>query len=544
MSNYIPSTPVPDNEPVQGYAPGSPERAAVKAELERQSKRVVEVPCVIGGKRVRTKQFGEVVMPHEHATVIARFHMAGAREAQRAIDAAMKARPAWAAMPWQDRAAIFLKAANLLCGPYRARMNASTMLGQGKNIFQSEIDAVCELADFWRFNCKYAEEIYADQPPINPPGVWNQLEHRPLDGFIFAITPFNFTSIAANLPTAPALMGNVAVWKPSETASHSAQLIMEILHEAGLPDGVVNMLPGDGPTIGNAVLDHPDLAGVHFTGSTPTFQHIQQVIAGKLAKYRNYPRVVGETGGKDFVFVHESADPLQVAVALVRGAFEYQGQKCSAASRSYLPQSMWPKVRRHMEKMLREITVGDPRDFRNFVNAVIDRRAYDKITGYIKAAKRSRDASIEFGGNYSDKLGYFIDPTVIVAKKPDYRTMVEEIFGPVLTVFVYKEKDYEKTLAICNDSSPYALTGSIFARDRGVINHAAAALADCAGNFYINDKPTGAVVGQQPFGGARASGTNDKAGSALNLLRWVSPRTIKETFVAPTDYRYPFMGEE
>ncbi|MCB1188416.1 L-glutamate gamma-semialdehyde dehydrogenase [bacterium] len=544
MSNYIPKIPVPGNEPVLGYAPGSAEKAAVKAELKKQSAKAIDIPCIINGRNVRTGKTGEVVMPHEHGTVIAKFHMAGAKEAQRAIDAALKARPAWAALPWQDRAAVFLKAADLLAGPYRAKMNASTMLGQGKNIFQSEIDAVCELADFWRFNCWYAEQIYADQPPISPSGIWNQLEHRPLDGFIFAITPFNFTSIQANLPTAPALMGNVAVWKPSETAMHSAALIMEILHEAGLPEGVVNMLPGDGPTIGNAVLHHPDLAGVHFTGSTATFQYIQRVVADNLPKYRNYPRVVGETGGKDFVFVHESADPLAVAVALVRGAFEYQGQKCSAASRAYVPAGMWPKVRQHMAKMLSEIKVGDPRDFRNFVNAVIDRRAYDKITGYIKAVRRSKDATIEFGGEFSDKVGFFIDPTVILAKKPDYRTMVEEIFGPVLTIHVYKEKDYEKMLGICNETSPYALTGSIFARDRRVINHAAAALADCAGNFYINDKPTGAVVGQQPFGGARASGTNDKAGSALNLLRWVSPRTIKEAFVPPTDYRYPFLAEE
>jgi 1-pyrroline-5-carboxylate dehydrogenase len=544
MSNSTPKIPIPVNEPVQSYAPGSPERAAIKAELARQSSRVVEIPAIVGGRRVRTGNMNEVLMPHAHSHVIAKFHMSSQALCQRAIDAALKARPAWSAMPWQDRAAIFLKAADLLAGPYRQVMNASTMLGQGKNIFQSEIDAVCELADFWRFNCKFAEDIYAEQPPVNPPGVWNRLEQRPLDGFVFAITPFNFTSIAANLPTAPALMGNVAVWKPAETQMHSAQVIMDILHEAGLPDGVVNMLPGDGPTVGGAVLKHPDLAGVHFTGSTGTFQYIQRVIGENIASYRNYPRVVGETGGKDFVFVHSSAEARQVAVALVRGAFEYQGQKCSAASRAYIPASLWPKVRKHMAGMLAEITTGDPRDFRNFVNAVIDRRSYDKITAYIKAAKRSKDATIEFGGEYSDKVGYFVEPTVILAKKPDYRTMVEEIFGPVLTTYVYKDTDYGKMLKVCNDTSPYALTGSIFARERGVIVAASAALADCAGNFYINDKPTGAVVGQQPFGGARASGTNDKAGSPLNLLRWVSPRTIKETFVAPREYRYPFMDAE
>ena len=544
MNNSIPNIPIPDNEPVLNYAPGSPERDAIKAELKRQSGRVIDIPCIIGGKRVRTGDTENVTMPHDHSHAIGTFHKAGRKEAERAIKAAMAARDSWAAMPWQDRAAIFLRAADLLTSTWRQKFNASTMLGQGKNIFQSEIDAVCELADFWRFNAWYAEQIYSDQPPISPAGVWNRLEHRPLDGFIFAISPFNFTSIAANLPTAPALMGNVCVWKPSETATHSAWYIMDLLKEAGLPDGVVNMLPGDGPTIGGVVTTHPDMAGIHFTGSTATFQHLQRVVGENIASYRNYPRLVGETGGKDFVFAHSDVDPKQLAVALVRGAFEYSGQKCSAASRAYIPRSIWPRVQKHMHRMLSEITTGPPTDFRNFVNAVIDKRSYDKITGYIKGAKRSKDASIDFGGEFSSKVGYFVEPTVILAKKPDYRTMVEEIFGPVLTIHVYADRDFEKMLRICSETSPYALTGSIFSRDRSVIVHASKVLENCAGNFYINDKPTGAVVGQQPFGGARASGTNDKAGSSLNLLRWVSPRTIKETLNAPTDYRYPFMAAE
>ncbi|MBN2083427.1 L-glutamate gamma-semialdehyde dehydrogenase [bacterium] len=544
MPNSMPFIPDPINEPITPYAPGTPERAALQAKLKQIANKKVEVPLIIGGKRVRTGKTANLVCPHEHEHVLGKYHKGDAKTVERAIAAAKKAWPEWALMPWEHRMAIFLKAAELLAGPYRDTLNAVTMLNQSKNAFQAEIDSACELIDFWRFNPWYAQQVYEQQPPMQPTGIWNYVEQRPLEGFVFAVTPFNFTSIAGNLPTAPAMMGNTVVWKPASSAVYNAYIIMEILNKAGLPDGVINMVPGSGGSIGNPVMASPDLAGVHFTGSTAVFQNMWKVVGENIAKYQSYPRIVGETGGKDFVFVHASAEADAVATALVRGAFEYQGQKCSAASRAYLPKSLWPKVSKKLYSMLETITIGDVQDFTNFMNAVIDQNAYNDITGYIKYAKRHANAKVEFGGGFSDKVGYFIEPTVIVAKDPHFKTMEEEIFGPVLTIYVYNDKDYEKTLRIANETSPYALTGAIFATDRQAVVQAYAVLTHAAGNFYINDKPTGAVVGQQPFGGSRASGTNDKAGSMINLLRWVSPRTVKETFCPPTDYRYPFLGRD
>jgi 1-pyrroline-5-carboxylate dehydrogenase len=482
-------------------------------------------------------------MPHDHQHQLASFHGVGPNEMQKAVDAALRAKPAWEALSWNDRAAVFLKASDLLAGPYRDLLNSATMLGQSKNAYQAEIDSACELIDFLRFNSYFYQEILKVQPNSSP-GVWNRTEYRPLEGFVLAITPFNFTAIAGNLPAAPALMGNTVIWKPSDTQMLSAHYTMKLFQEAGLPDGVINLIAADGPTTGQTLLSHPDLAGVHFTGSTRTFQTIWGTLGENIAKYRSYPRIVGETGGKDFIFAHPSADPEALVTALVRGAFEYQGQKCSAASRAYIPRTLWEKIKDRLHAEVSSLKMGDVRDFRNFVNAVIDEKSFNKISGYLDHAKSSPDAKIWVGGHTHGNRGYFVEPTVIVAQQPHYKSMVEEIFGPVLSVFVYEEKDLEETLQICDRSSIYSLTGAIFAQDRKVIAWMTERLKHTAGNFYINDKPTGAVVGQQPFGGARASGTNDKAGSALNLYRWLSPRSIKETFVPPKKHHYSFMNEE
>jgi 1-pyrroline-5-carboxylate dehydrogenase len=540
MSNGIFSVPDPRNEPILAYAPGSPERRALRAQMEKMSKEVIEIAPRIGGRAVQTGVTAEAVMPHNHRHVLAVWHKAGPKEVGQAIGAALDAHRTWSRMPWEHRAAVFLKAADLLAGPYRMVLNAATMLGQSKTAHQAEIDSACELIDFWRFNVAYAEEIYRQQPRSSP-GCWNYVDYRPLEGFVFAITPFNFTSIAGNLPTAPAIMGNTVLWKPAASSMYAAHFIMEVLETAGLPPGVVNMLPGMGADVGDPVLASPDLAGVHFTGSTATFQGIWETVGRNIRRYKGYPRIVGETGGKDFVFAHPSAEVLALATALVRGAFEFQGQKCSAASRAFIPASLWPALEAALREQIAEIRVGDVADFGNFMGAVIDRAAFAKIRGYIDFARSSPDAEILVGGACDDAKGYFIEPTLVLAKRPDLRLMREEIFGPVLTVYVYKDQEMDETLRICDQGSQYGLTGAVFARDRGAIATIAEALRHAAGNFYINDKPTGAVVGQQPFGGGRASGTNDKAGSALNLLRWVSPRTIKETFVPPADFRYPFM---
>ena len=542
MSNGIFSVPAPRNEPVLAYTPGSPERKALRAELDRMAGQVVEITPRIGGRRVTTGRTMDIVMPHDHRHVLAVGHKAGASEVQRAVDAAGAAHHDWSRLPWHERAAIFLRAADLLAGSYRMTLNAATtMLGQSKTAHQAEIDAACELIDFWRFNVAFAEEIYRQQP-LSSPGAWNRLEHRALEGFVFAVTPFNFTSIGGNLPTAPAILGNTVVWKPASTALYAAYFIMEILEAAGLPPGVINMVPGSGAEVGDLALASPALAGIHFTGSTATFQGMWETVGRNIRQYRSYPRIVGETGGKDFVFAHASADVPALATALTRGAFEYQGQKCSAASRAFIPASLWPAVQERLLQQIAEIRVGDPADFTNFMGAVIDANAFATIKGYIDHARQSRDAAILAGGGCDDGKGYFVEPTVVLAKRPGLKLMREEIFGPVLTVWVYEDLDLETALEICDSGSPYALTGAVFARDRAAIVRIADALTHAAGNFYVNDKPTGTVVGQQPFGGARASGTNDKAGSVLNLLRWVSPRAIKETFVPPTDFRYPFMA--
>ncbi len=542
MSNAFYQIPPAKNEQVLSYAPGSAERAELQATLQQLKNESWDIPMTIGGRNVKTRKKIAIHPPHEIHHQLGVYNEGSAKHVKQAIDAALTAKPAWENMPWQDRAAIFLKAADLLAGPFRQRMNAATMLAQSKNAFQAEIDSVAELCDFFRFNAQFMEEMYQQQPPVSPSGVWNRLEYRALEGFIFAITPFNFTSIAANLPAAPALMGNTVVWKPAETQIYSAAVIMELLEAAGLPDGVINLVFVDGPAAGKVVFNHPEFAGLHFTGSTKVFQQLWQIIGNNISKYNSYPRIVGETGGKDFVMVHPSADAKEVATALVRGAFEYQGQKCSAASRAYLPKSLWKEVKAFMRKDLKSIKMGSPEQFENFINAVISETAFDKITKYIEKARKSKEAKIIMGGKYDKSEGYFIEPTVIEAKDSQFSTMCEEIFGPVLTVYAYPDAQYEATLEIVNTTSPYALTGAIFSKDRAAVNLAMQKLKHAAGNFYINDKPTGAVVGQQPFGGARASGTNDKAGSILNLYRWVSPRTIKENFNPPTDYRYPFMG--
>jgi 1-pyrroline-5-carboxylate dehydrogenase len=540
MASALYTTPIPVNEPVRSYAPGTPEREAIKARLDEMAKEPVDIPLVIGGKDVRTGETEELCMPHDHGHVLGTWHKAGPDEIRAAIAATRKAWGEWASWPWEERAAVFLKAADLLAGPWRDTVNAATMLGQSKTIHQAEIDAACELVDFWRFNVHFAEKIYEEQP-MSAPGMWNRMDHRPLEGFVYAVTPFNFTSIGGNLPTAPAIMGGVSIWKPSRTSILSNYYVMRVLQEAGLPDGVVNFMLGSGGPITEALVTSRDFAGLHYTGSTEVFQMLWGRISDNLRNYRNYPRIVGETGGKDFVLAHASCDVRELVTALVRGAFEYQGQKCSAVSRAYVPRSIWPQVEEGLAEMVSSIKMGDPRDFRNFMCAVIDEGAFKKIGLYIEEAKNGDDMEIVLGGGCEGDKGWFVEPTVVLSKEPKTRLMCEEIFGPVLTVHVYPDGKWRETLGLVDATSEYALTGAVFARERRAIDEAARALRYTAGNFYINDKPTGAVVGQQPFGGGRASGTNDKAGSRLNLIRWISPRSIKETHAPPKDYRYPFM---
>ena len=532
--------PTPHNEPVLDYRKGSPERARLEVELTRIAGEEIEIPCVIGGERVTTGRVEAVRMPHDHAHVLARFHQAGEGELARAADAARAARRAWESMRWEARAAVFLRAAELIAGPRRMTLNASTMLGQSKTCHQAEIDSACELIDFLRFNAAFAARLYAEQPESGP-GVWNATDLRPLEGFVFALTPFNFTAIGGNLPTAPALMGNTVIWKPAETQTLAAWYTFLALEEAGLPPGVINFLPGPGVVLAPAAVDHPDFAGIHFTGSTSVFQDLWRRAAGNLERYRSYPRLVGETGGKDFILAHASADPDALVTAIVRGGYEYQGQKCSAASRVYVPDSLWRRIQQPLCDTIASLKMGDVRDFRNFLGAVIKKAAFDKHAAAIAEAKSAARARVLVGGETDSSRGWFVRPTLIQADDPDFRTMRDELFGPIVTLHVYPERAWSETLALVDRTSPYALTGAVFARERTVLEEASRALRHAAGNFYLNDKPTGAVVGQQPFGGARASGTNDKAGSALNLLRWVSARTIKETFVPPTDYRYPYL---
>ncbi|MFL3014715.1 MAG: L-glutamate gamma-semialdehyde dehydrogenase [Candidatus Neomarinimicrobiota bacterium] len=532
------------NEPVRSYEPGSIDRKNLQNKYDKMANEVIEIPLIIGGKEVRTEDQEQCVMPHDHQHILGNFHMAGENEVQLAIDSSMSAWKTWSKVGLGERTKIFRKAAELLQGPWRDTINAATMLNQSKNAFQAEIDAACELIDFFNFNCQYAEDIYGNQPLISPEGVKNSLEYRPLEGFVFAITPFNFTSIAANLPCAPALMGNVALWKPASSAVLPCYFIMKMLEEAGLPDGVINFIPGSGAKVGDPVLTDSNLAGVHFTGSTQTFQHIWKTIGKNIDGYKTYPRIVGETGGKDFCLAHESVNVNELATAMIRGAFEFQGQKCSAMSRAYIPTSIWQDVKDVYLSDLESVKIGTPRDFTNFVNAVIDKNAFDSISEYIDFAKVSPDAEIISGGSYDDSEGYFIEPTTIITTDPHFKTMEEEIFGPVLTIYLYNPSDWEKTMDLVDKTSPYALTGCVMGNDRSAIKQAKEHLTHSAGNFYINDKPTGAVVGQQPFGGSRASGTNDKAGSELNLQRWISIRTVKETFDTPTDYRYPFLKED
>jgi 1-pyrroline-5-carboxylate dehydrogenase len=541
MHNAFFNPPNAVNEPILSYLPGSPERAKLQKALADARSTELEIPMYIGKELVFTETKIRLSPPHDHQHTLGFASEGNAQHVTMAIDAALAARTQWAAMAWEQRASIFLKAADLLAGPYRAKINAATMLGQSKNAFQAEIDAACELIDFLRFNVAFMKEIYTQQP-VSSNGVWNRLEYRPLEGFVFALTPFNFTAIAANLPASAAMMGNVTVWKPAYTQIYSAQVIMEVFREAGLPDGVINLIYVDGPVAGDVIFKHPDFAGIHFTGSTGVFQTIWKTIGENIQRYKAYPRIVGETGGKDFVLAHRSADAKAVAVGLVRGSFEYQGQKCSAASRAYIPSNLWEAVKGFMIEDLASIKMGGTEDFSNFINAVIDEKAFDKISGYISEAKTSAGVEVVAGGGFDKSKGYFIEPTVLKVEDPRYKTMSEEIFGPVLTIYVYDENEFEHALELVDSTSPYALTGAIFSKDRYAIELATKRLENAAGNFYINDKPTGAVVGQQPFGGARASGTNDKAGSLVNLYRWVNARTIKETFVSPTDYRYPFLG--
>jgi len=543
MPKGIFKVPEPINERIRDYAPGTRERADLQAEIERLRSQELDIPMVIGGKEVRTDNKVSIHPPHDHKYVLGHYHKGDASHVRMAIEAAMEAKDKWAKLSWEHRAAIFLKAADIIAGPLGDTVNAATMLAQSKNVMQAEIDSACEMADFLRFNVKYMTEIY-EQQPISSEGIWNRLEQRPLEGFVFALTPFNFTSIAGNLPSAPAMMGNTVVWKCSKTQVYSAKVLMDAFIEAGVPAGVINLVFVSGPVAGEEIFNHPDFAGIHFTGSTGVFQGMWKTIGGNIEKYKSYPRIVGETGGKDFIFAHPTADREALVVAMVRGAYEYQGQKCSAASRAYIPQSMWPDVRKQMENMMKGIKMGPPEDFTNFFNAVIDETTFDKLAGFIDRAKTDKDAEVIIGGAYDKSVGYFIEPTVILASDPKYVTMEEELFGPILTIYVYDDEKIPETVEILNSTSMYALTGAIFAQDRYAIECLTEKLKDSAGNFYINDKPTGAVVGQQPFGGARGSGTNDKAGSMINLLRWVSPRTIKENFVPPKDYRYPFMEEE
>ena len=541
--NGVFRVPQPSNEPVRGYAPGSQEKRSLKAKLAEMRASEIEIPLIIGGEEVRTGNLGTCIVPHAHGHVLARYHKAGKAEVERAILAARAAHATWSRMPFIDRAAVLLRAAELLAGPWRDTVNAATMLGQSKTVFQAEIDSACELIDFWRFNPHFAQKVYEDQPASSP-GVWNRVEYRPLEGFVFAVTPFNFTSIAGNLPVSPALMGNTVLWKPASTAVYSAYQVMKVLMAAGLPAGVINLVVGSGADVGDPVLASPSLAGIHFTGSTAVFQQMWRTIGANIGSYRAYPRIVGETGGKDFVFAHASADVDSLVTALVRGAFEYQGQKCSAASRAYIPASLWPRVKAGLVAQIAEIRMGDPEDFTNFMSAVIDASAFKTIQGYIEHARTSPAAEIVVGGGADDRVGYFIEPTVVLTTDPAFKLLREEIFGPVLTVFVYPDADLDRALELCDTGSPYGLTGSVFATDRTTIRKVEERLRDAAGNFYINDKPTGAVVGQQPFGGARASGTNDKAGSLWNLIRWTSPRAVKETFVPPKHFGYPFLGEK
>jgi 1-pyrroline-5-carboxylate dehydrogenase len=535
--------PEPRNEPVKDYAPGSPERADLQQRLRELERDRIEIPLVIGGKDVKTGETFEAVMPHRKSHVLADVNSGGPAEVEQAIAAAREARHDWTHMPWEDRAAIFLRAAELLAGPWRSTLNAATMLGQSKTAHQAEIDAACELTDFWRFNVEFMTRIYKEQPS-SAPGTWNRLEYRPLEGFVFAVTPFNFTAIAGNLPAAPALMGNTVVWKPASTAAFSAYFLMRLLQDAGLPDGVINLVYGSGAKIGDAALASPELAGIHFTGSTAVFNSMWKTVGSNVGEYRNYPRIVGETGGKDFIVAHPSADVEAVATAIVRGSFEYQGQKCSAASRVYAPSNLWPELRERLADEIKELKVGDVSDFSNFMGAVIDSKALATQREAIEEAKSAAKAKVLVGGGIEDEEGFFVEPTVIETEDPNFRTMQDELFGPVVTAYVYPEKQWEDTLELVDRTAPYGLTGAVFARDRSAIEDANEKLEYAAGNFYVNDKPTGAVVGQQPFGGARASGTNDKAGSMWNLIRWVSPRTIKETFVPPKDYRYPYMAED
>lgn len=536
----IARTPIPLNEPVRAYAPGSAETLRLQKEIARQWGEVVEIPCVIGGKPVYTGRTRDVTSPCEHGHVLARVHLGGPAEIEAAVQAAEAARASWAALPWEARVGVFLRAAELLAGPWRDRVNAATMIGQAKTVHQAEIDAACELIDFWRFNTHYYRQILEDQPPVDAPGTWNRMEHRPLDGFVFAITPFNFTSIGLNLPTSPAICGNTVVWKPATTSALSSWHLFQLLEAAGLPAGVINLLFGEGASVANPVLLRPELAGVHFTGSTGVFQGMWRIIGENIASYRQYPRIVGETGGKDFILAHPSADPMALSVAIARGGFEYQGQKCSAASRVYVPRSLWPTVRDATVEAVRSFRQGHVADFSNFVSAVIDERAFRNHSAYQALARAEGEVLV--GGTADRSVGWYIHPTLVRVDDPHHRLMEEEIFGPVVTAFVYEDAAWDEALRLVDSTSPYALTGAVFARDRGVIDQASVALRHAAGNFYINDKPTGAVVGQQPFGGSRASGTNDKAGSPLNLLRWISPRAIKETFVPPVDWRYPFLG--
>jgi 1-pyrroline-5-carboxylate dehydrogenase len=543
MHPAISKAPIPGNEPVKSYAPGSPERASLKARLVEMSAARIDMPLVIDGKDVRTGKLGQAVMPHRHAHVLGEFHQGGETEVQSAIDAAMKAHRDWANLPWEARASVFLKAADLLQGPYRDVLNAATMLGQSKTCHQAEIDSACELIDFFRFNVAFYQQLLQEQPQSSP-GMWNRMEHRPLEGFVFAASPFNFTSIAGNLPTAPALCGNTVVWKPASTAVYSAHFLMQLLKEAGLPDGVINLVIGSGADIGDPVLASRHLAGIHFTGSTQVFQQMWRTVGSNIGEYASYPRLVGETGGKDFIVAHASADPIALTTAIIRGAFEYQGQKCSAASRVYVPSNLWPRIKDALVALVEGIEVGDVADFSNFMGAVIDASSFRKQKAAIDEATSSSDATILVGGECDDSEGWFVRPTIITTTNPAYRTLCEELFGPVLTLYVYDERKWLETLDLVDTTGPYALTGAIFAQDRYAIEQGLERLRNAAGNFYINDKPTGAVVGQQPFGGARASGTNDKAGSILNLIRWISPRSIKETFVPPGNYRYAFMGDD
>ena len=543
MSNAYFKVPKPYNEPIKSYEPGSPERKEVQVTLQQMQEQNIEIPLIIGGKEIKSGDTVEIKAPHNHDITLGFYHRAGSKEVDQAIEAALEARQIWAWMPWEHRVSIFLKAADLLSGPWRAKLNAATMLGQSKTIYQSEIDAVAELCDFWRFNCFYMTQLMSDQP-YSPPGMWNRMEYRPLEGFVFAVTPFNFTSIAGNLPTAPVIVGNVALWKPASSAVYSAYFLMKLLVEAGLPAGVINFIPGSGGQVGNPVMASPQLAGIHFTGSTEVFQSMWKTVGNNIANLKYYPRIVGETGGKDFIFVHNSAKLKPLVVATIRGAFEYQGQKCSAASRMYFPRSKWDEFKKLYASEVAKIKIGEPTDFKNFMTAVIDKPAFDSIKNYIDFAKNSTEAEIITGGNYDDAKGFYIEPTTIITTNPQFKTMQEEIFGPVLTIYLYEDEKFIEALELCDQTSPYALTGAIWAQDRNALIKMSDHLCNSAGNFYINDKPTAAVVGQQPFGGGRASGTNDKAGSAMNILRWMTARTIKETMVPPEDWTYPFMSEE